>query len=74
MRHCRTVANLPPLVAMPALAALVFGLQLLCLAHVMRTGRPGQWVFIIMGLPLAGCLAYLFMEILPDLRTSLENS
>ena len=55
---------------MPALAALVFGLQLLCLAHVMRTGRPGQWVFIIMGLPLAGCLAYLFMEILPDLRHS----
>jgi hypothetical protein len=53
---------------MPALAALVFGFQLLCLAHVMRTGRPGQWVFIIMGLPLAGCLAYLFMEILPDLR------
>jgi hypothetical protein len=55
---------------MPALAALVFGLQLLCLAHVMRTGRPGQWVFIIMGLPLAGCLAYLLMEILPDLRHS----
>jgi hypothetical protein len=55
---------------MPALAALVFGLQLLCLAHVMRTGRPCQWVFIIMGLPLAGCLAYLFMEILPDLRHS----
>jgi hypothetical protein len=55
---------------MPALAALIFGLQLLCLAHVMRTGRPGQWVFIIMGLPLAGCVAYLVMEILPDLRHS----
>jgi hypothetical protein len=55
---------------MPALAALVFGLQLLCLAHVMRTGRPGQWIFIIMGLPLAGCLAYLFLEIIPDLQHS----
>jgi hypothetical protein len=55
---------------MPALAALIFGLQLLCLAHVMRTGRPCQWVFIIMGLPLAGCVAYLVMEILPDLRHS----
>jgi hypothetical protein len=55
---------------MPALAALVLGLQLLCLAHVMRTGRPGQWIFIIMGLPLAGCLAYLFIEILPDVRHS----
>jgi hypothetical protein len=55
---------------MPALAALVFGLQLLCLAHVMRTGRHCQWLFIILGLPLVGCLAYLFLEILPDLRHS----
>jgi hypothetical protein len=55
---------------MPALAALVFGLQLLCLAHVMRTGRPCQWLFIILALPLVGCLAYLFVEILPELRHS----
>ena len=55
---------------MPAIAALVFGLQLLCLAHAMRTGRPGQWALIIMGLPVAGCLAYVFLEILPDLRHS----
>src|SRR5918999_6184840 len=55
---------------MPAIAALVFGLQLLCLAHVIRTGRRCQWLFIIMALPLAGCLAYLLIEILPDLRHS----
>jgi hypothetical protein len=55
---------------MPALAALVFGLQLLCLAHVMRTGRRCQWLFIILALPLVGCLAYFFLEILPDLRHS----
>ena len=55
---------------MPALAALVFGLQLLCLAHVMRTGRPCQWLFIIVTLPLVGCLAYLFIEILPEVRHS----
>jgi hypothetical protein len=55
---------------MPALAALVFGLQLLCLAHVMRTGRRSQWLFIILALPLVGCLAYVFLEILPDLRHS----
>ena len=55
---------------MPALAALVFGLQLLCLAHVMRTGRPCQWLFIILALPLVGCLAYLFVEILPEVRHS----
>ena len=55
---------------MPALAALVFGLQLLCLAHVIRTGRRCHWLVIIMALPLAGCLAYLLIEILPDLRHS----
>ena len=55
---------------MPALAALVFGLQLVCLAHVMKTGRRCQWLFIILALPLVGCLAYLLLEILPDLRHS----
>ena len=55
---------------MPALAALVFGLQLLCVAHVMRTGRRCQWLFIILALPLVGCLAYFFLEILPDLQHS----
>jgi hypothetical protein len=55
---------------MPALAALAFGLQLLCLAHVIRTGRPCQWLFIILALPLAGCLVYFFVEILPDLTRS----
>jgi len=54
---------------MPALV-LVFGLQLLCAAHVIRTGRPCQWLFIILALPLAGCLAYFFLEILPDLSHS----
>jgi hypothetical protein len=50
---------------MPALAALVFGLQLLCLAHVVRTGRACQWFFIIMALPLASCLVYFFVESCP---------
>jgi len=54
---------------MPALV-LVFGLQLLCAAHVIRTGRPCQWLFIILALPLAGCLAYFLLEILPDLSHS----
>ena len=54
---------------MPALV-LVVGLQLLCAAHVIRTGRPTQWLFIILALPLAGCLAYFFVEILPELGRS----
>ena len=55
---------------MPALAALVLGLQLLCSAHVIRTGRPCQWLFIILALPLAGCLVYFLLEILPELTRS----
>jgi hypothetical protein len=58
------------MIAMPALAALVFGLQLLCLAHVIKTGRRCQWLFIILALPFVGSLAYLLLEILPDLRHS----
>jgi hypothetical protein len=55
---------------MPVLAVLVFGLQLLCLSHVLRTGRRCQWLFIILALPVVGCLAYFFLEILPDLQHS----
>jgi hypothetical protein len=55
---------------MPVLAALAVALQLLCLAHAVRTGRSRQWLFIILALPLAGCLAYLFLELLPDLGRS----
>lgn len=55
---------------MPVLAALAFGLQLLCLAHVVRTGRSRQWLFIILALPLAGCLVYFLLEIVPDLSRS----
>jgi len=54
---------------MPALA-LVVGLQLLCLTHAIRTGRSCQWMAVIMMLPLAGCVAYLILEILPELRHS----
>jgi hypothetical protein len=55
---------------MPVLAALAVALQLLCLAHAVRTGRSRQWLFIILALPLAGCLVYLFLELLPDLGRS----
>jgi hypothetical protein len=40
------------------------------LAHVIKTGRRCQWLFIILALPFVGSLAYLLLEILPDLRHS----
>lgn len=55
---------------MPLLLGIEVGLQFLCAVHVLRTGRPTQWLFVIMLLPVAGCLAYLFMEILPEMKHS----
>lgn len=55
---------------MPVLLALELGLQFICAVHVLRTGRPTQWLFVIMLLPVVGCLAYAFLEILPEMRHS----
>lgn len=51
--------------------SLVYGwplliLQLACLVHVVRNGRPYWWIWIIMGFPLVGALAYGFVEIRPS--------
>ncbi len=55
---------------MPLLFGIGLGLQFLCAVHVLRTGRPTQWLFVIMLLPVAGSLAYLFLEVLPEMRHS----
>lgn len=41
--------------------------QLGCLVHVIRTGRPYWWLWIIFGFPLIGIAAYLFLEVRPSL-------
>lgn len=53
---------------MPVLVAVELGLQFVCAVHVLRTGRPTQWLFVIMLLPVVGCLAYLFLEVLPEVK------
>ncbi|NNG05344.1 MAG: hypothetical protein HKM95_14765 [Inquilinus sp.] len=55
---------------MPILIAVTVGLQLMCAVHVARTGRPTTWIFVVMMLPVAGSLAYLLLEILPEWRHS----
>jgi hypothetical protein len=37
------------------------------IAHVIKTGRSWLWITAILFLPLAGALAYLAVEILPEL-------
>ena len=43
-------------------------LQVVCVAHLVRGGRNQLWLLAIMFLPIAGSLAYVFMEVLPDSR------
>jgi len=42
-------------------------LQVLCVAHAVKTGRNSIWIMVILFLPMAGCLAYLLVEIVPGL-------
>lgn len=50
-----------------ALAGLVYLIQLALIVHVLRTGRNMYWVFILIIAPGIGGLAYVIVELLPDL-------
>ena len=49
------------------LFGIVLVLQIVCVVHVIRTGRNQIWIYVIVFLPAAGCLAYLVAEIVPEL-------
>jgi len=55
---------------MPALGLLILGAQVLCVIHVVRTGRPYWWIFLIVMVPLVGILVYLIVEMLPGVLGS----
>ena len=40
-------------------------LQIICVVHVVRTGRPFMWIYILLFLPGLGVAAYVIVEILP---------
>ncbi|MCB1626050.1 MAG: PLDc N-terminal domain-containing protein, partial [Pseudomonadales bacterium] len=40
------------------------------IVHCFRTGRNTLWIMALMFLPLAGAIAYVIVEVLPDLRRS----
>jgi hypothetical protein len=48
------------------MALVVILFQVLCAFHVVRTGRPLYWIFIIVIAPLLGCLIYVLVEMLPE--------
>ena len=42
-------------------------LQIVCVVHVIRTGRPYLWIYALLFLPGLGVAAYVIVEILPGL-------
>ena len=52
------------------LAVLSIIVQLALVVHVIKTGRNTIWVFIVVFLPLIGCLAYFIVELLPELTNT----
>lgn len=43
---------------------IIIALQAICVFHSFRTGNQSRWIWVIIFLPLVGCVAYLFMEVL----------
>ena len=54
---------------MPALSLVVL-LQVIAVVHLFRTGRDMRWLFLIILVPLIGCLAYFIVEVLPSFQNS----
>lgn len=45
--------------------------QIALVVHVMRTGRPTYWIFILLIMPGIGAAAYFIVELLPELSNSM---
>lgn len=41
---------------------IVFILQAICVIHCLRKGNTGNWIWLIVFLPLIGCIAYIYTE------------
>lgn len=46
----------------------IAAIQIACAIHIIRSGRNGVWILVVMMLPLAGAAAYFVMEVLPGLQ------
>jgi len=43
---------------------VTIGLQAICAIHCMRSGNQNKWIWVIVFLPIVGCIAYIFTEII----------
>jgi hypothetical protein len=55
---------------MGTVGGLIVLLQVICAVHALKSGRGGQWIWIIVFVPLVGCAIYLVVEVLPGLNGS----
>lgn len=53
---------------MPILGGLILLIQFSFAYHVLKSGRPYWWIFIIMSFPIMGCMIYYFVEVYPGSR------
>src|SRR5262249_369215 len=49
---------------------LVILIQVILIVHVIKTGRNQIWIWVLALLSLPGAIAYIFVELLPDLFRS----
>ncbi len=49
---------------------LTIALQVIAVVHLFRTGRNMSWLFLIILVPMIGCIAYFIVEVLPSLNQS----
>ena len=49
------------------LGPIVFVAQIACIIHVIRTGRPYWWIWLILCIPLVGLAAYIYLEVRPTI-------
>src|SRR5690606_38484897 len=55
---------------MPLLVIASIALQFFCIVHMIRSGRPYWWAFIIIIGSFLGSAVYIVTQVLPDLRYS----
>lgn len=53
---------------------ITIGLQAICVLHCLKKGNQNKWIWIIVFLPVIGCLIYLFTEIFTDRQISQVSS
>ena len=55
---------------MPAFGVIMLLAQITCAVHVVRTGRPYYWIYVVVFVPVVGMAAYFIVEMLPELTQS----